>query len=81
MDWEIEVRNLKSEKVSVVVYDQYPLSDRDYIEVEVLDLGGAIFNAKTGELEWTLELDPGESKKVGFRYQVEYPEEVVISDF
>lgn len=81
LDWEIEVRNLKSEKVSVVVYDQYPLSDRDYIEVEVLDLGGAVFNAKTGELEWTLELDPGESKKVGFRYQVEYPEEVVISDF
>lgn len=81
MDWEIEVRNLKSEKVSVVVFDQYPLSDKDYIEIEVLDLGGAEFNAKTGELKWLLDLEAGETKKVGFRYQVEYPEEVVITDF
>jgi uncharacterized protein (TIGR02231 family) len=71
--WEITVRNNKSQKVSVTVEDQIPLSNNSEIVVEKGEISGAEFDDKTGKLTWKLNLEPKESKKLTFSYTVKYP--------
>ena len=71
--WEITVRNNKSQKVSITVEDQIPLSNNSEIVVEKGEISGAEFDDKTGKLTWKLNLEPKESKKLTFSYTVKYP--------
>ncbi|MDE3235761.1 MAG: mucoidy inhibitor MuiA family protein [Bacteroidota bacterium] len=77
--YEITVRNNKKEAVSFDLKDQYPLSTNKEIEVELLDAGGAEVNKDMGELNWKLQLAPGESKKVRFSYSAKYPKDKMIN--
>lgn len=72
-DWEISVRNTRSEKVSIKVYDQVPVSQNSDITVTTEELSDGNFNKETGIVVWSLELNPGESRKLRLRYQVKYP--------
>ena len=60
--------------IKIVIEDQYPLSDRDYIEVELLENSGAKVDKKEGKLSWNIELAPEETKKLTFSYSVKYPQ-------
>ena len=72
-DWEISVRNTRSEKVSIKVYDQVPVSQNSDITVTTEELSDGNFNKETGIVVWNLDLNPGESRKLRLRYQVKYP--------
>ncbi len=72
-DWEISVRNTRSEKVCIKVYDQVPVSQNSDITVTTEELSDGNFNKETGIVVWNLELNPGESRKLRLRYQVKYP--------
>ena len=71
--WEITVRNNKSQKVSVTVDDQIPLSNNSEIVVEKGEISGAEYIDKTGKLTWKMSLEPKETKKLTFSYTVKYP--------
>lgn len=77
--WEISVRNTKNEAIKIVVEDQIPVSQNTQIEVTAVDLGGAKYDATTGKLTWTLNLQPNETKKMTFKYEVKYPKDRKIS--
>ncbi|HEX8059436.1 MAG TPA: DUF4139 domain-containing protein [Cyclobacteriaceae bacterium] len=77
--WEISVRNTKNEPVKVVVEDQLPVSQNTQIEVTPGDLGGAKRDLNTGKLTWVLNLQPGETKKVSYKYEVKYPKDKKVS--
>jgi uncharacterized protein (TIGR02231 family) len=77
--YEITVKNNKKEKVTVLLKDQFPVSTNKDIEVELLDAGGATVNGPLGVLNWTLELAPGEAKKVRISYSVKYPKDRVVN--
>lgn len=77
--WEISVRNTRNEPVKITVEDQLPLSRNNQIEVTVLDVGGARHNKDTGKLLWDMNLQPNETKKVVFKYEVKYPKDRQIS--
>ncbi|HRW98174.1 MAG TPA: DUF4139 domain-containing protein, partial [Cyclobacteriaceae bacterium] len=77
--WEISVRNTKSEPVKITVEDQMPISKNNQIEVNPLDIGGSRFDAKTGKMVWSLTLQPNETRKMGFRYEVKYPKDKLVS--
>ncbi|MEJ0032365.1 MAG: DUF4139 domain-containing protein [Bacteroidota bacterium] len=77
--WEISVRNTKSEPVKVVVEDQLPVSQNTQIEVTPGDLGGAKRDLNTGKLTWELNLQPNETKKVSYKYEVKYPKDKKVS--
>jgi TonB-dependent SusC/RagA subfamily outer membrane receptor len=77
--YEITVKNNKKEKVQMMLKDQYPLSTTKDIEVELLEISGAENNAELGLLNWTVELAPGESKKLRVSYSVKYPKDKVIN--
>jgi uncharacterized protein (TIGR02231 family) len=73
--WKITVRNTKNTKASVLVEDQYPISTNSDIKVELEESSGAKVNSKTGILNWTLELAPGETKELRLIYSVRYPKD------
>ncbi len=76
--YEISVRNTRNEPITVIVEDQVPVSRNTQIEVTVIDVGGAVQNYDTGKLAWTLTLQPSETRKVMFRYEVKYPKSKAI---
>lgn len=78
--YEITLRNTKSKAVSVDVLDQIPLSNIKEIEVELIDKGGADYNEKLGSLNWIIELKPGETKKLLFKYSVKHPKNQVVQN-
>jgi uncharacterized protein (TIGR02231 family) len=73
--WEISVRNTKTEPVLISVEDQIPVSQNSQIEVTAIDLANAVYNKDTGKLSWDLKLQPNETKKIVFKYEVKYPKD------
>lgn len=71
--YEITVRNNKNKRVDITVKDQYPISSEKEIDVKLLKDGDAQVDAETGILTWSLTLEPGETKKLRFSYQVKIP--------
>jgi hypothetical protein len=77
--WEISLRNNKKQPVTLIVFDQYPVSREKDIEVELTDDGGARVEKGTGMLRWEIILEPGQVKKLKFKYTVKYPKERILS--
>ena len=71
--FRITVRNTKAEAITLTVEDQIPLSRDNQISVEDVDAPGAVRDAETGKLTWTLALKPGESRTLEFRYTIRHP--------
>lgn len=77
--FEISVRNTRTEPINILLEDQVPISRNSQIEVQVIDVGGASWNRETGKLSWVLTLQPSESRKVKFTYEVKYPKDKPIT--
>jgi uncharacterized protein (TIGR02231 family) len=77
--WEISVRNTKSEPVRVSVEDQIPVSQNSQIEVTQIDLANGVYNKDSGKLSWDLKLQPNETKKMIFKYEVKYPKDKQVN--
>jgi uncharacterized protein (TIGR02231 family) len=73
--WEISVRNTKTEAIQIIVEDQLPISQNTQIEVTVLDSGGASFSKDTGRLVWNILLQPNETRKLIYKFEVKYPKD------
>jgi uncharacterized protein (TIGR02231 family) len=76
--WEITLKNTKKEKVTLQVQDQIPVSSNEAIQIEAQDIGGATYDKEKGILTWNITLQPNESKKLTFKYTVEYPKNKMV---
>jgi hypothetical protein len=72
-DWQIKIKNRKNQPVNLLVEDQIPVSQNSSIEVEKQELSGGKLTETSGNVQWTLKLNPGDDKKLELRYQVKYP--------
>ncbi len=79
--YEIIVKNTKSTPVSITIEDQIPISIDKDIEIEQIDLGGAIYDEVTGKLTWKITLLAGETKKINFSFNVKYPKNKKIGNY
>jgi uncharacterized protein (TIGR02231 family) len=77
--WEISIRNTKVEPIKISLEDQIPVSQNSQIEVTAVDIAGAKYNKDTGKLSWDLNLQPNETKKIVFKYEVKYPKDKQVS--
>lgn len=68
--YDIVVRNTKSESITIQIEDQYPISSNKDIEVELTDKAGATLDEEKGLLKWELKLKANESKTIRFGYQI-----------
>ncbi len=71
--YEISVKNMKKENITIDLKDQIPVSRNGAIAVELMDRDGAAFEKSSGFLEWKLDIAPSETKVLMFRYEVKYP--------
>lgn len=72
-EYRISIRNNKVEKINILVLDQVPVSRMDEIKVELLEKSKAKINDNSGEISWSLELDPSEEIDLDLKYSVKYP--------
>lgn len=73
--YEITIRNTKRSNVNILVQDQYPVSINKEIEVDDVKAPGGQLDKDSGIINWNLNLQPGEEKKLQINYRVKYPKE------
>jgi uncharacterized protein (TIGR02231 family) len=73
--YEVSVRNTKQEAIKIEIEDQIPVAQNTQIEITVLETGAAKFNKDSGKLSWALTVQPNETKKVGYKFEVKYPKD------
>jgi TonB-dependent SusC/RagA subfamily outer membrane receptor len=77
--YELTVKNNKKDEVSMLLKDQYPVSQNKEVEVELLESNGAAVNEETGVVTWKVKLAPGEVKKIRISYSVKYPKDKALN--
>lgn len=70
--YAIEVKNLKSTNIEIVVQDQIPVSRNAEIEIETLENSKGTVNDRTGIIEWSFSLKPKANKDLQLKYQVKH---------
>jgi uncharacterized protein (TIGR02231 family) len=78
--YEITVKNNKNKDVSMLLKDQFPISQTKEVVVKLEDNGDAEVNEEIGTVNWKINLKPGESKKFRFSYSVTYPKDKKIAN-
>jgi len=71
--WNISIKNNKSQKINISVFDQVPVSTLDEIKIDLAKTNTGKFNKETGEVLWKFELNARSSKNLQLRYSVKYP--------
>ncbi len=77
--FEILVKNNRNSKVEVEILDQLPLSQNKQIIVEHKELSGAYYNEITGIVNWRINLQAKDNKKLIFYYQIKSPKNVSLA--
>ncbi len=72
MSYELEIKNLKSNNIQLIVKDQLPVTQNAEIIIEPIDLDKANYNTVTGILNWEFELKAKENRKIHFSYRVKH---------
>lgn len=78
--YEITVKNNKKQPIEMLMKDQIPVSKTKEVEVVLKNSDDAVVESETGQLVWNVKLQPGESKKYRFSYQVKYPKGKCIQE-
>ena len=78
--YEISVRNNKSNAIQLNLVDQIPLTKTKEIEITLDEKNGAEHNEDSGELQWDLDIQSSETKKVIYKYSVKYPKNKSIGN-
>jgi len=77
--FEINIRNNKKQSINLIIEDQFPMSTMKEVEVDQTESKEAELESETGKLKWTIRLEPGKEKKVGFKYSVKYPKNNIVA--
>lgn len=71
--WNILVKNNKSERINMLIFDQVPVSTLEEIKVDILKISEGKLNTETGEIKWEFSIELKESKGFDLTYTVKYP--------
>jgi uncharacterized protein (TIGR02231 family) len=70
--FEIAVKNKKTQAITLVIEDQFPVSTNKEIDVERGETSDGQVDDVSGLISWTLPLESTAEKKVRFGYKVKY---------
>lgn len=77
-EWVLTVKNLRKQKIEIVLEDQIPVSVNKSIIVDAVTVSGAEYDKEKGKLEWKLALSPAESRSFDVKYVVTYPKNKTV---
>ena len=78
--YEIEVRNLRGEKIALELRDQLPVSRHESVKVKLDSTDPKpAETSELGELTWKLSLEPDAVRFVRFDFSVEHPRDVHVA--
>lgn len=72
-EYEIILRNQKTQRIWIEIYDQIPVSVDASIVVEPIELSGAYVKENVGELKWQYFMEPNTEVKIPIKFAVSYP--------
>ncbi|MDR0791636.1 MAG: DUF4139 domain-containing protein, partial [Methanomassiliicoccaceae archaeon] len=72
-EWTLTVKNLRKQKINIVIEDQLPVSVNKGITVDAVTISGAEHDKDKGKLIWKFSLNPAESRTLPVKYTVTYP--------
>lgn len=70
--YAIEVKNLKSSGIELIVQDQIPVTQNAAIEIEALELSKGSLDKRTGIIEWSFNLKAKGKKDLEMKYEVKF---------
>jgi uncharacterized protein (TIGR02231 family) len=76
--YSIEVRNLKSSEIDLIIQDQVPLTTNPEITIEKSIIGKGTLDEKTGLVEWKLKLKAKENQTFDYEFKVRHPKDKVV---
>jgi len=76
--YSIQVKNLKSRTIKLVIQDQVPITQNADIEIETLGLSKGKLDKRTGLIEWEFNLKPKANKDLQFSYKVKHDKDQQI---
>lgn len=71
--WKISIKNNKSQKIKLTLYDQVPVSQNQEITVDINNISAGEIEDETGKITWEIDIDPGETISKVIEYSVKYP--------
>lgn len=77
--YNITVKNNKSEPITLILKDQYPISTNKEIEVALLESSNGKVNEEIGVVTWINTIGSGQSAKVRISYSARYPKGKTIN--
>ena len=78
--YEVQVRNLRADKIALEIHDQLPVPRHESIKVKLESSDPKpAEQTELNELTWKLALEPGAKQLVRFDFSVEHPREVQIT--
>jgi len=72
LTYEIAIKNYKNAEINLTIEDQIPISNKDEIKVDLLEKSEAAHDEKTGKLVWKKTIDPKETEKFEFQYELKF---------
>ena len=76
--YDIEIKNLKSNSIDIVVQDQVPVTQNADIEITATELSRGEIDERTGIVEWEFNLKGGGKKELEFIYKVKHPKDQTV---
>jgi len=76
--WKLTIRNNKAYTIRAKLFDQIPISSTKEIQVDIIEVSGGKMNPNNGKIQWTIDLNPNETKQMIIKYSVKYPENKIV---
>lgn len=73
--YEIKIRNNKNKEITLRLVDQIPVSRDKGLDVIYEELSGGKLNSVNGKIDWTVTLQPNESKTILLKYYIKHPKD------
>lgn len=77
--YQIELLNLKSSNIELVIQDQLPITQDADITIEATELSRGKFDEVSGLVEWTFNLKSKETKKFDFNFKIKHAKDKNIN--
>lgn len=76
--YTLNIHNMRDDALQLIIKEQLPVSLDAQVTLQDLKLAGARHNTDTGEITWTVDLEPAEQRSINYSFAVQYPKDIEV---